>query len=120
MSLASLAYGQSKSKGPARRPMNFEDASKGGSIAGFGDKPMAFPASEMGKGPTPGFMDKGEIGKGAEDTNRLEAVKLRISEINDIASTKVSLSPDRREHIYVMLGWVTLMLVTDVGDQMCW
>ena len=81
MSLAALAYGQSKSKAPARRPMNFEDESKGGLIA-----------SEMGKGPIPGFMNKGEIGKRAEDIqiDRLEAVKLRISEINDIASVKVS------------------------------
>ena len=89
MSLAVLVYGQSKSKGPARRPINFEDESKGGLIGGL-------IASEMGKGPTPawspGFMNKGKIGQGAEDMqiDRLEAVKLRISEINDIASVRVS------------------------------
>ena len=83
-----MAHGQSKSKGPARRPMNFEDESKGGLIGGL-------IASEMGPGPIPGFMDKEEIGQRAEDMqiDQLEGVKLRISEINDIASVKVSLVP---------------------------
>ena len=93
MSLASLAFAQSKTKGPARRPMNFEDESKGGLIGGFGDEPIAVPAFEMGKGP--GFMNKGKVGKVAEymQIDRLEGVKLRISEIKDIASVKVSLVP---------------------------
>ena len=93
LSLSSLAYGQFKSKGPARRPMNVADESTEGLIGGFGDEPIAVPAFEMGKGP--GFMNKGKVGKVAEymQIDRLEGVKLRISEIKDIASVKVSLVP---------------------------